>query len=42
MLTYEQIKRFYDLKLWTKSMVKNAVEKGVLTQEQYREIVGEG
>lgn len=42
MLTYEQIKRFYDLKLWTKSMVKNAVEKGVLTPEQYREIVGEG
>lgn len=42
MLTYEQIKRFYDLKLWTKAMVKNAVEKGVLTQEQYREIVGEG
>ena len=42
MLTYEQIKRFYDLELWTKAMVKNAVEKGVLTQEQYREIVGEG
>ena len=42
MLTYEQIKRFYDLKLCTKAMVKNAVEKGVLTQEQYREIVGEG
>lgn len=42
MLTYGQIKRFYKLKLWTKAMVKNAVVKGVLTQEQYEEIVGEG
>ena len=42
MLTYEQIKRFYDLKLWTKAMVRNAVAKGILTQEQYEEIVGEG
>ena len=42
MPTYEQIKRFYALGLWTEAMVKRAVEKGVLTQEQYREIVGEG
>lgn len=40
MLTYEQIKRFYELKLWTKAMIKNAVSKGVLTQKQYEEIVG--
>ena len=38
MPTFEQIKRFYDLKLWTGAMVKRAM---VLTQGQYREIVGE-
>ena len=41
MPTFEQINRFYDLKLWTGAMVKRAMEKGVLTQGQYREIVGE-
>lgn len=41
MLTFEQIKRFYDLRLWSKAMVRNAVAKGVLTQGQYEEIVGE-
>lgn len=39
MLTFEQIRRFYNLKLWTKAMVRNAVAKGMLTQEQYEEIV---
>lgn len=41
MLTFEQIKRFYDLRLWTKAMVQKAVAKGILTQGQYEEIVGE-
>lgn len=41
MPTFEQIKRFYDLKLWKKAMVKKAMEKGLLTQEQYEEITGE-
>ena len=42
-MTYEQIKRNYDRKLWSKQMVKAAVKKGVITPEQYlREITGEG
>ena len=41
MPTFEQIKRFYGLKLWTKAMVQKALAKGLLTQEQYREITGE-
>lgn len=38
---FEKIKRWYP-KLWSKAMVKNAVKKGVLTAEQYREITLEG
>lgn len=37
---FEKIKSFYS-KYWTKAMVKNAVKKGVITAEQYEEIVGE-
>lgn len=36
---FEKIKRFYDLGLWTEEMVKNAVDKGVITEEQCNEIV---
>ncbi len=36
---FEKIKRWYP-KLWSKAMVKNAVKKGVITAEQYKEIVG--
>ena len=38
---FEKIKRFYDLGLWTKEQVGSAVEKGVITPEQYKEITGE-
>lgn len=41
MLTYERIKRFYDGGLWTAAMVGDAVTKGVITEEQYKEITGE-
>lgn len=41
MLTYDRIKRFYDGGLWTDSMVGDAVDKGVITAEQYEEITGE-
>jgi uncharacterized XkdX family phage protein len=41
MLTYDRIKRFYDGGLWTKSMVGDAVVKGVITPAQYEEITGE-
>lgn len=36
---YEKIKRWYILGLWTKTQVDIALEKGVITQEQYDEIV---
>jgi len=35
------IKRNYERHLWNKQMVQKAVEKGVITEEQYFEIVGE-
>lgn len=38
---FDKIKRWYDMGLWTKEMVKNAVKKGVITPEQYKEITGE-
>ena len=40
-MTYETVKRNYDKHLWNKSMVRLAVKKGVISAEQYAEIVGE-
>lgn len=37
----EKIAKWYKQWLWTKTMVKNAVKKGVLTAGDYTEIVGE-
>lgn len=37
----EKIKRWYEQGLWTAAMVRNAVIKGKLTEEEYREIVEE-
>ena len=37
----EKIKRWYKQGLWTAEMVRNAVIKGKLTEEEYREIVRE-
>ena len=37
---FEKIKKWYDLGLWTKEMVHNAVPK-LITPEQYEEITGE-
>lgn len=37
---YEKIKKFYELDLWTEEMVKDAVDKGVITKDEYEEIVG--
>lgn len=37
----EKIKRWYEQGLWTAEMVRNAVVKDKLTEEEYREIVGE-
>ena len=40
-MTYETVKRNYEKHLWNKAMVRLAVKKGVITAEQYAEIVGE-
>lgn len=37
----EKIAKWYKQGLWTASMVQNAVRKGIITQEDYLEIVGE-
>lgn len=37
----EKIAKWYKQALWTVGMVQNAVQKGVITQEDYLEIVGE-
>ena len=36
---FEKIKKWYKQGLWTENMVKNAFDKGVLTQEQLDEIL---
>ena len=40
-LTFEQIKDFYDRKLWSEEAVNRAVGKGVITPEQFTEITGQ-
>lgn len=37
----EKIKKWYEQGLWTAAMVRNAVIKGKLTEDEYRENVGE-
>lgn len=34
------MQRFYELGLWTKEMIRQAVEKGLITEEDYIDIVG--
>lgn len=36
---YELVKGYYDKRLWTKKMLKNAVVKGWITQDEYDGIV---
>ena len=40
-MSYERVKYYYEAGLWSKPMVKQAVKKGVITKEQYKEITGE-
>lgn len=40
-MSFERVKYNYDAGLWSKPMVRMAVRKGVITKEQYKEIVGE-
>ena len=40
-MSFERVKFNYDAGLWSKPMVRMAVKKGVITKEQFKEIVGE-
>ena len=40
-MNFKIIKRNYDRGLWSKAMVRMAVRKGIITKEQYKEIIGE-
>ena len=37
----DKIKLWYKQGLWSLDMVRNAVTKGILTEEDYKEITGE-
>lgn len=37
---FERIRLYYRKGLWTAGMVRQAVSKGLLTEAQYRQIVG--
>lgn len=39
-MNYNTVKRFYNSGLWNLNMVRMAVRKGVITEEQYKEITG--
>ena len=39
-MNYDTIKKNFERGLWNAQMVKTAVRKGVITQEQYKEITG--
>lgn len=38
---FDKIREWYNLHIWTKEMVRNAVIKGVITKEEYKEITKE-
>ena len=38
---FDKVKLFYKKHLYTKEQVHKFVEKGVITEEEYKEIVGE-
>lgn len=38
---FDDINKWYHEGYWKKKQVKNAVKKGKITEEEYREIVGE-
>lgn len=38
---YEKIKRYYDSGLWSKERVLNVYLRGVITEDEYKDIVGE-
>ena len=38
---FEKIKYYYENGLWSKERVINMLKKGIITEEEYKEIVGE-
>lgn len=38
---YKTVKKFYDADLWSVEMVRNAVVKNWITEEEFTEITGE-
>ena len=36
---YEKIKKYYDTGLWSEERVRNMVIKGIITKEEYKNIV---
>lgn len=38
---YEKVKKYYDKGLWKIQAVRNAVVKGWITEEEFKEITGE-
>ena len=37
---YEKIKKYYDTGLWSEERVRNMVVKGVITEEEFYDIIG--
>ena len=37
---FEKVKRFYTLKVWNETRVRNAVKMNWITEEEYTEITG--
>lgn len=40
-MSFERVKYYFEAGLWSIPMVKNAVKKGIITKEQFKEITGE-
>ena len=37
---YEKIKEYYNTGLWSEERVRNMVIKGIITEEEYKSIIG--
>ncbi len=37
---YDKVKRWYDMNMWDETRVRNAVEKGWITEDEFTEITG--
>ena len=37
---FEDVKKYYDLQVWSEAKVRNAVAKGWITKEEFTQITG--